>query len=240
MANKKIKQTKNKAIKQQTLAQAVKEQTDKIPVNIKYIIFWIVGLLVLFLILNSLFPAIYKLIGVGTVSYEGLTFTKEDIGQSPNVIPIYHYYYLYKDVKGEVVQNNIYLRNDPSKNDIEVNGQIIFFENMPVQIGIDTDNLVRCNQSNIALSELTAFIKNAGHLVSGGTINKSEAMLKNVSYVDCGTKNNSMTLRFILGNSSYIERKNSCYTISAGTCEQVLPSAEKFIVQSIVDAKKNN
>jgi len=237
-----VKQRKQVDRTQQSLGEAVREVTNVIPSNVKYIVLWIVGLAALFLILSYAFPILFKLIGVGTVNYGGLSFTKEVLGQGANQIIMYHYFYLYKDAQGQLVQNNIYLRNNPSEIKAQVNADIIFVQNAPISIAIDTDNLVSCNQSSIAIGELSSFIKNSGNNVSAGTLNKTEALDKNIAYADCGLKNDSITIRVILGNASRIDGSVNvgCYQISASSCQDLLPTTEKFIVQSIIDAKNRS
>ena len=233
---KRIKQTRNE---QKTLGSSLREMYYSVPDNIRYIVLWLVSLIILFLVLSYLFPIIFKALGVGTVSYGGLTFTKEVLGQNKNQINIYHYYYLYRDASGQLVQNNIYLRNNPAEINIPVRGDIAFFANTSVIIALDTDNLLKCNQSSIAIGELSSFIRNAGHNVSAGILNKTEAQDQNISYADCGTTRDSMTIRVIIGNESSITSNANygCYQISAGSCNDLLPASEKFIVQALVDAK---
>ncbi len=232
MARRKIRKDEGK-----TLGEEIGNISSKIPTNTKYIAAWVVGLVLLFIILNYAFPLIYKALGVGTINYQGLAFTKESIGTGKPII-IYHYYYLYRDSMGELVQNNIYLRNDPRTNTVPVTSPIEFFHGLPVYVGVDADSLSKCNQSSIAISELAAFVKNAGFNVHGGTINATEAESQNVTYVSCNNQTNSTVIQFVMGNMTGITRTSQiCYKISTASCSDVLSASEKFIVQSIIDAK---
>jgi hypothetical protein len=216
---------KNKTQKQKTLGSEIKN----IPSEVKYIALWILILVGVFFLFNYIFN------NLGTINYDGLKFSKETIGK----IEVYHYYYLYKDRTGQLVQNNIYLRNNPTENQVPVSGNVTFIEGSKVFLGIDTDNLTSCNTSSIAISEITSFIVNGGISVKGGTVNNATAVKQNLTYVDCNVQKQNPVITIGLGNTTAVVNKGLCYKITAATCNDLLPAAEKFIVKAIVDAKDN-
>src|SRR5438045_819016 len=91
--------------------------TDKKQTPYIYGILFVVALIAVFFITFLAFR------NAGTVSYQGLTFTKERVG----TIDVFHYYYLYQDKKGQLVQNNIYLRNNPKDNKVPISGDNISY-----------------------------------------------------------------------------------------------------------------
>lgn len=193
-----------------------------------YFIWVVIGLIVVFLLAFFIFKE------MKVVEYQGLKFTKEKLGE----IPLYHYYYLYEDRTGQLVQNNIYLRNNPSKNDVEVDGEILFVEGRNVYVTINSSALEGCQQSAIAISSLASFIANSDITVKGAVMDNSTLDNNStVPVVSCNTNVNGTVIQVNEGKETKIVNKNKCYSIYFSKCEDVLPAVEKFIVQSIIDAK---
>lgn len=174
---------------------------------------------------------------IGIYDYEGLKFIKEKFGK----ISVYHYYYLYNDETGQLVQNNIYLRTNPERNHVPIEGKIVFPKGKFVYVSINGTYLENCaEQSGIALSTLSSFITNAGLNVKGATLaNTTESNMNNatIPYITCENKPNNPVIEIQNGDKSQIINENLCYRIYISKCEDVLPATEKFIMQSIVDAK---
>ncbi len=202
---------------------------DKKSKNYAYGIWFVIVLIIVFFITFLIFR------GLGTIEHEGLTFKKERVGS----ISVYHYYYLYKDASGQIVQNNIYLRNNPAKNEIPINEKQIYYPSHKfVYVSINASALEGCPQSSIAISTLASFIANGGLTVKGGSLEQTNATANNVTqYITCHNKPVNPIIQINSGNTSEISINNLCYDIRFSRCEDVLPAVEKFIVQSILDAK---
>ena len=189
---------------------------------------WLGILVVVFIILNIIFQ------GLGKIDYNGLTFTKEKYGE----VIIYHYYYLTKLSNGHVRKIDVLLRGNPAENNVPMNGTIIYPEGKAVYISINNTGLNECNYSMIALSSLDIFLKNNNIAVKYGTPDRQEAQTKNQTYITCGAYPNNMVISLKSGNESKIENVGRlCYNTEVANCE-ILPVLEKFILQSLVDAKE--
>src|SRR3989344_2045965 len=81
-------------------------------------IYWIAGVMIACLLILILFPYISK--QFNSFKYQNLVFTKERFAD----INVYHHYYYFSDEKGQQYQYNLYLRNDPRKNNVSVEGEI--------------------------------------------------------------------------------------------------------------------
>src|SRR3989344_265330 len=95
------------------------------------------ALIIIFLISSAVFQSLNKF------EYNGLTFTKEKFGQ----IPVYHYYYFLKSKQGQLIKYNLYLRIDPRKNNVSVDGEILLKDDRSVYLSINTTGLTQCEYS---------------------------------------------------------------------------------------------
>jgi hypothetical protein len=227
----KIKHKENKKEKQQTVSSML----ASIPNNMRI---GIIGIIILALVFIAAYYFFHNIYTPGIVRYGGLTF---DLKEKVGAIQLYHYAYLYKDKTGELVQNNIYLRTNPAKNNIPLSGNISFLVNRTTYIGIDTDHLTACNDSSIAIAELAGFLKNGGLSIKGGSLNKTFAESINATYVSCSIQNLNLSsvIKIEMKNDTRVTNRGLCYTIEAASCSEVLPAVEKFIVESIIQAKAN-
>jgi hypothetical protein len=92
----------------------------------------------------------------------------------------------------------------------------------------------------IAIATLTNFLVANSLEVQGGTPDKEEAKNNNLSYVSCDNYMNNPVIAIKSYNETKIVRdKDSyCYNLYVADC-RIQQTVEKFIVQSIIDAKKN-
>lgn len=197
--------------------------------NTAYVIWGVIILIVVFFLSFFLFR------NLGTIEHEGLTFTKERVGE----LTVYHYYYLYADRTGQLVQNNIYLRLNPKKNDIpREGGEITYLPRRFTYVSINTTALQQCNQSAVALSELSSFLANGGLQVRGAILENRTDLGNATRYVTCETDPYNTVIQVNSGEESKIVADKLCYDIQFSSCDDVLPVVEEFIVQSIIDAKE--
>lgn len=215
------------------MAKTKKEKETKIDSHIKRYLPFMIMLLVLALV----FVVLYFIFqGLGKVEYNGLTFTREKFGE----VLVYSYVYLIKTSEGKIVQNTLYIRHDPRKNDIPIDGQIIYPEGLKVMISINSTGLTECEDSMIAVATLTNFLTANRLGVKGGTPDKAEAKAQNMSYVSCDNYegNAVISIRAVDGNETKITREEPyCYRVDVANCE-IQQAIEKFVVQSILDAKE--
>ena len=208
-----------------------KEKETKIDKNIKkYIPFaiWLAVLAVVFIVLYLLFQ------GLGKVEYNGLTFTREKYGETL----IYHYYYL-TEINGNVRKIDVLLRGNPAENKVPVEGKIIYPEAKAVYISINDSGLTNCSYSQVAIATFSIFVSNNNIPLRAGTPNKDEAQKNNLTYVTCEKYPNNMVVLLKSGNESKITLTSDlCYNLEVANCE-VQQVIEKFIVQSILDAKES-
>jgi hypothetical protein len=215
MADKKIKKDKETKVDKQIR---------------KYIPFalMLVGLAVLFVVLYYLFQ------GLGTVEYKGLTFTREKIGE----ILVYTYNYYVKSPEGRIVQNTLYIRHDPRKNEVPIETQILYPAGRRVMISINATGLTECEDSMIAVATLTNFLAANNLPAKGGTPDEEEAKRTNATYVSCLNYPANPVISIRAADETKITRTNLCYHIDVANCE-IQQAIEKFVVYSIIDAKED-
>lgn len=208
-----------------------KENTNK---ELYWVFGAMVGLVIIFLVSYSIFQ------GLKNINYQGLSFKKEMFGQ----IPLYHYYYIgkVKTITGGVIseQNkkvDLFLRNDPNENNITVDGEIIFPEDKSVYIGIGNEGISNCKYTVIGLATLSSFLSQNGISVKAGVADLEDAKANNLTHISCEKYPSSAVILIEKGEKTKITKsKGYCYTISVNNCE-TLPAMEKFIVQSLIDAR---
>ena len=204
-------------------------------------LYWVlgvmVGLIAIFLVASSVVQSFSK------VEYNGLTFTKEKLGD----IQLFKYYYVTDKTvaTGKVVDNAqlepviIYLRTNPNENEVPINGgKISFPRGKKVWVGIG-DDLESCKYSPIAVSSVSSFISQNGFAHEAGLTDKTEAEENDLAHVECSVYPNNPVIILKKGDETAVNIINeNCYEIVANDCE-ILPASEKFIVQTILDAKEN-
>jgi hypothetical protein len=210
-----------------------KDQETHIDKGIKKYLPLIISLAVLAIIFLVLY---YFFQGMGKVEYQGLTFIKQKFGS----VQVYSYNYLVESPNGKIIQNTLYLRGDPSKNKAPLTGEIIYREGVMTYISINATGLTKCNYSLVSIATLTNFLVSNNLNVKGGTPDKEEAEQNNQTYATCEEYPYSTVIMIRAGNETKVEKtEENCYVISAANCE-ILPAVEKFIVQSILDARARN
>ena len=194
-------------------------------------LYWIIGIMAICLLIIILVPYISK--ELNTFKYQSLTFTKEKFGE----ISVYHYYYSFS-YNGENYQYNLFLRNDPRKNNVRVSGEITYpSPSETIYVSINGEEMMKCKNSLRDIYSLAGFMQDNMFKVKSGYPDEEFAEKNNLTYVDCGTHPDSMVIVIKEGNETKIENQGNCYTINIADC-QILDAIEKFEVQSVIDAKK--
>jgi hypothetical protein len=162
-----------------------------------------------------------------------LTFTRGKFGN----IEAYHYPYYFEKDK-QLINYNLYVRNNPAENDVPVEGGKIAFSQGITYISVDNLGLKECPQSIIAIADLSNFISGNGITVKSASVNEEEAEKVDKPFVTCENKSErSKVIEIKAAEQTRIDvdEENGCYVISVANCE-ILKATEKFEVQSLIDA----
>lgn len=169
-----------------------------------------------------------------TFVYEGLKFTEQPMGK----ITFYLYNYRFNDAKGHNYVYSLYVRNDPRKSNVTLEGAIVYpKQGSRVYVGINETSLAKCSDSTLAIGALSSFLTDNLYSAKGGTIDPQKALEFNKTYVSCADRPGSMNIILNEGNETKIVVNGSCHNIIYSDC-RVLDAVEKFEVESIVAAKK--
>lgn len=229
---------KEKKTNSKELQKEAQSKSDK---RLYWILGSLAGLVVVFLAASSFFSSL------GSIEYEGLTFTKEKFGD----IPLFKYYFYANptsSITGQVIGQprlvTVFLRNDPRQNEVPVEGEIEFPRKVmyaesedPIYLAINSTGLTECEDTTIALAGLASFLSQSGMQIEGAVVDEEEALEGNVPYVTCESRPDDAVIIFQAGSETKIVNEDeNCHTITVANCE-ALDATEKFIVQSLLDAR---
>ena len=211
-----------------------KDKKDKRGKELYWIFGFMIAIVVIFLISQSFFK------GLRNFDYEGLNFQKVKVG---DLSFYYYYYFTEKTITGyaskELHRINLYLYNDPRKNNVPVAGQIVYPEKYSkVYMSTDTTELYKCKYFGVATTNLIFFLTGNQFDVEAATVVPSIAEEVGMSHITCENTPDDMVIEIKHGEETKIKRKSmSCYEITVKDCE-VLEAVEKFMVQTLLDAKE--
>lgn len=199
--------------------------------QVLWIIGGMIGLLILFFVFYFIFQSTAKF------KFEGLTFTKEKYG----TLPVYHYYYTF-DMNNHTFTYNLYLRLDPRKSVVEVEKQsrIVYELGKFTFISVNGTGLEKCSDSSLAIGELASFLANNFLQPTGAVPDKEMALANNLTYATCQNQPERTVILIQAGNETRVDVGKDgrrCNVITVANCE-ILQATERFIIESIVDAKK--
>ncbi len=208
-----------------------KVSTKKLNRELLWVFGVMAGLIIIFLISYSVFQSEKKF------EYEGLKFTKEMFGE----IPLYHYYYIGKVKTPTGVEQNkkvdIFLRNDPRENNVSIEGEIIFPLGKDVFVGVGDEGVTECDYSIIGIASLSSFLSQNGITAKGGSTDLEVSKATELDYIACDKYPAHAVILINGGEETHIKKTaDNCYEITVNNCE-TLPAIEKFIIQSVLDAK---
>lgn len=193
----------------------------------------VVGVVLLFIIFSLFFGSVSSFLSnSNSINYNGLVFTREKFQN----IDLFHYTYYSKDANGGLFKNNIYLRIDPRKNNVPVEGSLTFEGDRQIYSTIDTTGLLNCSDILRDVSFIPTFFVNNFYKVKIGAVNETEAKESNVSQITCEKYPDEKVVFIRAADETKITRKGNCYTINVANCE-LLAASEKFEVQSLLDSK---
>lgn len=226
MAEKKKTVRKKKVEEQSKVNESNKEKDSGI--------YWIIGVALFLILVLVLTPTISK--KMRTVEYEGLSFIKTTYSG----IPVYYYYYYYTGKDGSPNKYNLYIRINPRKNNVTINGEIDFLEkSKQVYITTNSSGFEKCPNTLRETATLAQFISGNEYSVKGAYVDEELAKQNNMTFVNCTNKPGNMVINIFWGNKTEITREGNCYKMSVGSCDGFLLAVEKFEVQSLVEAKRN-
>ncbi|MEI6849728.1 MAG: hypothetical protein WCK29_01690 [archaeon] len=194
---------------------------------------WIIATMVIAILCLLAIPIINN--SKNTVKYDGLKFQKVKYGQ----LDVYYYPYQF-NYSGKSYGYNLYLRNDPSKSNVGVNGTIEYpVMGSKVYMSFDFINFANCDNSVREVTTLSLFLQGNLYSTNLSSPNITYAKQNNLTFANC-TSTKNMVVLLQSGNETRIDRYNNCYVLSAANCTDMLNVVEKFEVQSVADARKNN
>lgn len=204
-------------------------------------ILWILGFLVFLVLVFFVASSFFK--SLNTFEYEGLTFTKEKIGE----IPVYHYFYYFEHPDLGLTKYNLYLRNDPRHTNVTVKSKnsINFRPNKPVFVSVNATGLDECRHGVLGVSDLASFFSDNGLEVRSVNMDPDDPVNividneNNVTFSDivtCETRPQNPVMQIHAGEESKITIDDFCYDLSIANCE-VLEVTERFKVQTILDSR---
>ncbi len=225
----------NKPLEQ--LPQEENNKNQKMDKELYWIFGVMVGLVIVFLAASAVFQS-FK-----TFEYQGLTFTKEKFGE----IPVFRHSF-YTDnlasITGAVTDEDkdrgyfsLVLRGDPRENNVPIDGEIRLSAIKGAYISVNGTGLTQCEYSAPGISSLTSFLVGNGLNVKGAVPDEEEAREAGVLAVNCENTPNSDVILIKAGSETRITIKENCYEVTISNCE-VLPAVEKFMVQTILDARE--
>lgn len=227
-----VKKSKEKQDNQVVINKDIKKVSNFVKYNYKKNkeMIWIIGFMIVLLIALLATSSFIK--GLNHFNYKSLSFTKERFGE----IPVYHYYY-YFEKGGQQYQYNLFLRIDPRKNNVSMEGVTEFPAGKTVFIGVNGTGITECPTASRDLGTLGAFFANNLIPIKPGTLDKNEANETNMTYIHCNPFIDNAVIQIFSGNETRIYKEfGNCYNIEISNC-RILDAIEKFEVQAILDAK---
>lgn len=201
------------------LGQEVKHLASNVPVWV-----WWLGVLIFGACIFQ-----YTLVAMTTYTYEGLTFTIEQQGE----LRLHHHAYFIDPT----TRYNLYLREDPRENDVEVKGRILY-DSRRVYLSVNTSELNLCSDSAVGVGTLTSFLGLNGLKVKSASPDPVKAAEFNVTYADCTTNQEDMVIILQAGTESLVEKvQDRCFVLTVQNCT-VIPVIEKFMVESVAQRRE--
>jgi hypothetical protein len=227
MAQKKIKKKKTKERKQEV--SSVEKEQNKVLIS-----FFVVVLLVF----GSMLIGYLYFQELNKFSYAGVDFEKiKDQGLE--------YYHGKTPIKydGKVYVNfNLYLWNNPKKNNIPINtNEFALSQQVVISFDPEGQEELKCReQLTLAHGNLEQFFDAFPWvgIISGAVTNQEYAENKNLTFADCNDSRPHKTI-VVLKNSdeNSIEKEGNCYILNTKDCE-FTKTAERLMIGFV--AKINN
>lgn len=200
----------------------VKEAEKK---QLFYAVIIMAAVLVLFFAAYAMFQQSKKF------EYNGFKFEKIMYDK----LPLYYTKISITRMDGNIINYNLYLRNDPRKNNIESDAFVQFMRGT-IFVSLNKD-FEKCEDTNLAMTNIGMLFGAIGLDLRGALDNLEQAETLKRPYVTCeNTKNNTVILYTEADKTSIIQQ-GDCYAINVANCG-ILNATEAFIMQVLSDMQK--
>ncbi|MCX6748647.1 MAG: hypothetical protein NT076_03505 [Candidatus Pacearchaeota archaeon] len=152
-------------------------------------------------------------------SYLGVTFYKND-GRCPSK------FYLGEFPLGDNQYLKFCFRQDPRNINITIESPIFLTDK--VALAMDSSYSEKCEDSIVSATTLSVFLNQLGASAYGATINKTEALALNRTYVNCSTTLNSIVV-FRDSQVNLIKKQENCYIVEIKDCG-IMNATERFMI----------
>ena len=188
------------------------------------------GVLILVFVIAS---AYFK--SLNSFEYEGLTFSKQRIGE----IPLFHHSYYIKAQDGKLIKYNLYLRNDPRENDVPIEGipSKLLLPGAVSYLSVNSEGLGECKYSPLAVASISSFMSDNQMKVIAGNLDFWQAGANRDKWVTCENQQGNRVVEILKGNQTKVSIKDNCYRIEVNDC-RILEAVEKLEVQSVADIRR--
>ena len=195
----------------------------------------IVGLLIVYIIATVFFSNFSNWFGSFNTFQQGPpTFTKDE----QQGTGLYHASYIFTSENGRKFRYNMYLINDPRKNKVPVEGDLIFEGEKKIYVSLNTTNMLNCSGILRDVSLIPSFFLNNLFEVEHGFADAEDAQTNNLTYLTCESKPDSKVVSIEPGKTTKIVREGNCYRVKVANCK-LLDAAEKFQVRAVTDTVRN-
>jgi len=149
--------------------------------------------------------------------------------------PTFYHAIIPKIYDGKVLgSHNVYLRNDPRKNEIPTDVNISFSRKIIISqntLIYDCPDEILVASSLGQVTSLFPFVNN----VSGAVADKNKANLWALPFADCSSANKITTVFIVqMADESSVTQEGNCYIMNVARCGDNLLVAERFVME-IVD-----
>ena len=187
--------------------------------QVKLFIFGMVALIILIVL------AYFLIQGDKKFEYAGLEFQKGKVGD----LTLYFIKIPLNSITGEVVgYASSYVSEDPRKlTNIPINTQLMLKKE--VALAADSKFVEKCEDSILAATRLSVYLKNTGINPVASTLNKKEAEELNRNYVNCSADSDYSIIAFETAEKDEIAKENNCYKVNVANCN-VMNVTERLMI----------
>mgnify|MGYP001578100492 CR=1 FL=1 len=216
----------DKAIKNKPVPKAKERKIER---ELLGILIFLAVLVVVFVVSTAYFKSL------NYFEYNGLTFAKKRVGD----IPLFYHVYYIKSQAGNLIQYNLYLRNDPRYNNISITGvpSRLLSPGAVAYLSVNSGGLQDCRYGSLAVASISSFMSDNQMKVIAGNLDFWEAGSRKDKWVTCENQPGNRVVELLKGNETKVSIEGNCYKIEVADC-QILEAVEKLVVQSVVDARK--
>jgi len=209
-------------IKEKHVTKSLKEAEKK---QLFYAVIIMAAILVLFFLIYFMSQQTKKF------EYNGFKFEKIMYDK----LPLYYTKISITRMDGNIINYNLYLRNDPRKNNIESDAFVQFMKGA-IFVSLNKD-FEKCEDTNLAMTNIGMLFGAIGLDLRGALDNLEQAEMLERPYVTCeNTKNNTVILYKEAGEAGIIQQ-GDCYVINVADC-RILNATEAFIMQILSDMQR--